>query len=1402
MWSEALDRLNKKAVQKMADGDMATARRLTEASNALKGWMGKGQHGLPPPSVLKEVAEMDEEAEPKAEEQVVEPAISAQQITPLATPPIVATVFGDDGEDALKAMMDGADGKLWNKDYLGALSDYKQVEQITHSETLRAKAAQSVRDAEKQFGEEVTRRKTAAQTVARRQGGNLVERRRAWMLVKEIAPDDTDVIRALEYLDQVEGQKKWKAELDKLESPLQESKKSLRDVENVRDRAEAWLASNEIQDAESAKRLKGIYDKLTALRADMQLASEGGASNERSKNFKAAIEKYKEALNKGYQVIQDDSGEGVGPNGEPGYIEVVPALARVRRAYWQDLKGRVMTRVEAANKFLADGYPETAVTRLEEAQKLINDIEEGAEDVRPQVDEALTKANEELSNKQKAQDLANQAEIDPDPEKARAMLLDAKVKYPKLHDLDSRIKNKEEAVVIRVSHQMAADISDARGRLGLARGSDSMDTVSAKLKEAREHCRMALDRGSNLTLSNDERDKRRQETHTLLNQIDESESALTFVLAQLKDIDGAIAKKDARLANLLISDLEGDGRWRILNPNFAAQSDPRISMRKTRIAGLQGDDKIFQEAVRLFGEGSYQQAAQEAGALSVKSVEYRNLAQALATRALARVNLSEARNKYITSTSFDESIALVNRVIENRDKLPPEDLPLVAEAERMRAQLNYFHPLFNTLFSMRRKSDCDWEAWFVAIDKLRVDPQISEKDPSAIYLKDGLLNWLRDKADQEYVNGVKDLVDAAFERAKELRSQPSEAFKTLELPAQRGLIRENDPRWREVQYAYYVLRRGNPSEKDGRESLKQAADAALKALQTAPDNKVAEARRAFIEASRESVLAEAQSIATGAGGNSALEFIESRIEEMPDLGQDAKVRARLIRYAIEKGDFNRALEHAHTVAFIPDEEKYASVWEQLVIVLKTLAENKLSVAVNGLCDVRAHGQLDKSKSYAGDLEEYARQRVETRLRLMANPNAVSYTNKQLVDRVQALSLQKRLNEGDLKLSDEIRALSGQLAKLVGPLRDRANDLRLTDSLMDSLQTGQELLDDMSAVIEALRLGGQEAQAKQLDGLKQNVQAEVDRWRKGEAALTRLDEQWANAMKGGWWQGTSVEAMDHSYEPLANFPGEVKEMGMWERRLSNLKQSLNGDMQRKIRGLRSILAELKISWNEERFDDFLKLLTEAENRLRDTQNLLDDKRFAIPEVALTMRDLYITPQADVAGFPRLRQRAEEKKINLRQWQTWSSDFSTQMTSAESMSEEIGNQLSAIPPCLSEPKEKLTILLQLLDVLRRKLDSQPSAALSGVTKQQQEEYPRDLLAALFEEQTTSAKGQLLDAETKLKALEPLVRRFTDSKNQNIQSKRVRQDIRKRIDEVFAKDSCNSEARRYDQLLQRFE
>jgi len=299
-WSEALDRLNKEAVLKMVNGDFVTARRLTEAARALKEWVYKEQQGLPPLIVLKEIVGMDEEVK-----------LTVDGMT-----------FGDEGEDALKAMMDGADGKSWNKDYLGAINDYKQVEQITRSETLRAKAAQSVRDAEKQFGEEVTRRKTNAQTVARVQGGNLAERRRAWMLVKDIAPDDTDVIRALEYLDQAEGQKKWKAELDKLESPLQESKKSLRDVESTRDRAEAWLASNEIRDPVLLERLKSIYDKLTALRADMQRASEGGASNERSKNFKDAINKYKEALNKGYQVIQDDSGEGIGPNGEPGYIKL------------------------------------------------------------------------------------------------------------------------------------------------------------------------------------------------------------------------------------------------------------------------------------------------------------------------------------------------------------------------------------------------------------------------------------------------------------------------------------------------------------------------------------------------------------------------------------------------------------------------------------------------------------------------------------------------------------------------------------------------------------------------------------------------------------------------------------------------------------------------------------------------------------------------------------------------------------------------------------------------------------------------------------------------------------------------------------------------------------------------
>ena len=295
--------------------------------------------------------------------------------------------------------------------------------------------------------------------------------------------------------------------IEELRAPLRAVRKDIREVEAARLEAHEILHGEEIADPDLRRELEAVYRELDELRNEILRASEGLSSNERAKNFEEAIEKYRSALRAGYDVIVDDM------TGEP--IEVAPALQRTLQAYWADLRERSRRRYNEALRALKDGYPETAVYLLEEAEGLMKKVEEGGEEIRRQVDEALVKAREELHNKQRAQQLVAEAEAAADPEEARLKLAQARQYYPRYPGLDDMIAATERLVLAQVVRTIAVDISEARGAL-----------VRRDFEAARNLCRTALRRGANLSLTSRELEEKRQEVQDLLQEIDATEKEL------------------------------------------------------------------------------------------------------------------------------------------------------------------------------------------------------------------------------------------------------------------------------------------------------------------------------------------------------------------------------------------------------------------------------------------------------------------------------------------------------------------------------------------------------------------------------------------------------------------------------------------------------------------------------------------------------------------------------------------------------------------------------------------------------------------------------------------------------------------------------------------------------------
>jgi hypothetical protein len=118
-------------------------------------------------------------------------------------------------------------------------------------------------------------------------------------------------------------------------------------------------------------------------------ASQGGTSSERSGDLEKAIEVYRKAVvvEKLAWIFDDQSGE---------YVETSVALARARQKFFDYQIERATTRYGDAVGDLELGAPDTAVGKLEEAQSLLEKVEEGGEAVRKQVATMLEKARDQI----------------------------------------------------------------------------------------------------------------------------------------------------------------------------------------------------------------------------------------------------------------------------------------------------------------------------------------------------------------------------------------------------------------------------------------------------------------------------------------------------------------------------------------------------------------------------------------------------------------------------------------------------------------------------------------------------------------------------------------------------------------------------------------------------------------------------------------------------------------------------------------------------------------------------------------------------------------------------------------------------------------------------------------------
>lgn len=1347
-------RLKEASKQAIDAGEYTRGVELANAARALQDWQEQGMPGEMPVDLAallgEEAVEVLTPPQPPKVEPVPEPRLE---------PP-----YESEADRKPRDLLKAARKKALDDHYAEAEADLWTVVDQAEDTSLLQEAEEALTEVEAVRKDRLIELVREAKRAEREESGNLTRQRATWEAVQRVDPTHSGALNALLRLAARERLEKQRRRIDDLRAPLRVVRKDIAAVEKARLEAHEMLLGEEITDPDLHRQIEKIYRRLDELRDEILRASEGGASSERAKDFETAIGKYRAALRAGYDVIADDT------TGEP--INVVEAHERTLQAYWADLRERSSRRYNEAQSALEDGYPETTIGLLEEAQGLMRKVEEGGEEIRRQVDEALARAQEALKNKQEAQRLVSAAEAERNPHEARVKLVEAKQHYPHYPDLETMIAQKERLLLAHVAREAVADLSAARGGLARAQGK----VASEEFEKARGHCRTALQRGANLSTTYKALVDQWEKAQALLEEIDRQEAKYHELLAKLSLIDEALEKEDVRLARNLMAQLteEEQGAQETLD-------------RRLRLAELEEDDEKYAEAERFFyREQDYERVIEVCRGLK-DSVDFRERARTLRRRAEARLWLGQARETY-QGGKLDGAIADYRRVEGLASDLPEGDQPLLEEAKAERRKAEQEKQLaaelrgcLRDLADLRLQEKVPWKQWLEGVRGLRKDAPV----------------WLREDLEGEYEAGVEEWLGDACQQADrhEMRGETSRAYEMLIPLADQELLPADDPLWRRVQCSYFSVEAKRLLDGYQVEHWEQAEEMAKQALDAAPMSQAAQVQTEFLRVVHEAILKSAAQVAatTNPGPAGAVRLLEDKMVLHPLLKQDSQVRTRLIRYSLDLGDHDRALEHARTMAYVPGEEHAAPFWEGLVHSARDFAEGQRVRAVGFLVDVRRRGLVaGRVSDNFRELYESVMERALSQLRGAVVPAAPAVSDAEVIVHVQTLDLILQLDPDDEQARAELEALADRLDDLVRPLRERAEALRLRESLRQSLEEGESLLMEIQALLRALALVHRsEALASPLRRVESDVRDQVEQWRSAAQALEQLGQQWEKSVAGTWEIDALQSHLDRAQQSLT---GEVTEITLQEERIRTLRAS--------VRDLTSLLQAARTCWNEEDFERFIDNAGAVEAALGEARMLLDEEKFIIPDKRLTFFDPFT--QARVVGLSALKQAAQDKQHNFHEWKSWQSEFEGMSAKVLNQWQQVEAWVTARPPCLSRPVDLLGQIEQDLRTLGEKVEAQPQKVLSGKAKPIADRFAKDALVGSLQERQQQARERLKWAEAELARVEePLerMRKFA-RRRQRLSHPRNRRTLRLLLDEAKAIDSCHPEVEGYEEVLQRFE
>lgn len=295
------------------------------------------------------------------------------------------------------------------------------------------------------------------------QPGNVAAQRTAWQTVQQIEPDNQEAQEELRKLDAQATSAEFRAELAEYRRPL--VSRDIREVDKARSQAQRLLEQVKIRAPELAQEAQATFDDLSKLRDDIMRASQGGTSSENSGKPEEAIAVYRHALivEKLAWILDDQSEE---------YVETSVALARARKKFFDYQIERTNARYGDAVQALEKGA-DVALSVLEEAQSLLEEVEEGGEEPRKRIWDLLEKTRDQKIRLVAANELILKANNSNDPLVTHTLLDQTRLAYAVYPNIERLIWAAAELIARRSNKELRGKIDEMQAMLAALQASVS-----------------------------------------------------------------------------------------------------------------------------------------------------------------------------------------------------------------------------------------------------------------------------------------------------------------------------------------------------------------------------------------------------------------------------------------------------------------------------------------------------------------------------------------------------------------------------------------------------------------------------------------------------------------------------------------------------------------------------------------------------------------------------------------------------------------------------------------------------------------------------------------------------------------------------------------------------------------